>query len=1370
MRQVLLMRSNGVPNYAGATVYTDITGPLTNGGGGEFDVMAPWDVDGTFDNLVIRLKTAPGIGHSVTCTVRLDGVDTALTCTISGASLTARDTTHSFAVLRASLPRLSLKIVGTLGCAVVGADGLEVAIEFEGDTANESGWAWAGTQSNIGTNYASLMSGNYNGWTVSAGSTVESVLACAGTLESWTVLLHADSIDPGGEIYFDLYRNGILQDGTGGTVDARITFTNASPLRQAKTIALPNTPGDRYYVRRTNTALNTYATVAAIGGRFIASVDGQSNVCGYAFDEPATTGGGEYHRLVNDNPSAWGAYADHSITAGVTAFGLSKFYQRLQGAPTGTYTTSVAKNGALPSGTPSVVISGAEVADADLSGSVSFADGDTVGLCCVPLSTPTARASSWGLVMSVGANTPPVVSAGPDRTITWPVNFLSILGSASDDGLPNPPGVLTILWEQLSGDPAIIGPTDEAITTVEVPGPGTYVFKITGDDGEFTDDDTMTLTVAEPAPEIEFEPASAEIGLSWVETYHVDSANAPKVFLHAPVDLNDPVFYYGGFKEARVLSFGEVIRALSDPYGVYESAEFSWVSSDYDRLFRGWMANAYQKYIQNRHVIMRMIDDAHRRLFYTPRTLVRGVLRGYKPRGPLHYEFRGADFLTSLFGPANLQKQIPQEAISRAQFPTCPSASVGLPVPALFGELAQTMSASLPPIMTGDTARGFFSEGGYLLAGFGDLPSAAATPTGVSVTAGAPASGAIPTTLPGGAQWGAMVTAVDALGVESDPVPFWSDGPGAPSPGSFASGFPLPFDTVDGTQDITVAWTPSAGADKYRVYLGTYYYGFRPVVVKEASDPTATVTFTSDTDGTPASFYQSWTYSVSAVLADGETGISNEITSRVRTHRRPTRLEWSTVVGATAYRVRRKTPGSDWDRMWEVAAPTTSFDDDLLDTGATIINGIAELAGVVPGIPLGIVFDTFGNPWQEGLICGHQVEEISAVFQGGVQIDPALYGSTFLIPGQTGYSTYFTLAMGHDGSPQFHLVNDRVYTKFYVNGAAAEAFADGSKPITFNVKGRRNSDGDYIDQLADIYLEFITNFGFQDAGGNYLPIPVWDIDITGSSRPQIDVASFAALKALHAARLPGGYPGGIAFGADGTFITLRDALAQFNVSNDCDSAFNRNSQFFVTAFNENLALLETAREYGQVNDIVRDSVDVDPRADDVENVQIYSYRKFYALPADGRQWDIENAERKDDDAIDQLRERRPSRPVLLYGVRTALVAEDIVRRRLVARKEPPILVEIKTALNGLSTELGDVILAEHTDFPGSGLRPYRVFRHIVSPQHYYVRLLCEDVTRRYDELQYFGPLEDEAVMDGNLGDEDSTDAPLPGAYPLGDES
>ena len=48
------------------------------------------------------------------------------------------------------------------------------------------------------------------------------------------------------------------------------------------------------------------------------------------------------------------------------------------------------------------------------------------------------------------ANQAPVANAGVDASVSLP-NTLTLAGSVSDDGLPDPPGTVTVAWSEVSG-------------------------------------------------------------------------------------------------------------------------------------------------------------------------------------------------------------------------------------------------------------------------------------------------------------------------------------------------------------------------------------------------------------------------------------------------------------------------------------------------------------------------------------------------------------------------------------------------------------------------------------------------------------------------------------------------------------------------------------------------------------------------------------------------------------------------------------------------------------------------------------------------------------------------------------------------------
>ncbi len=96
-------------------------------------------------------------------------------------------------------------------------------------------------------------------------------------------------------------------------------------------------------------------------------------------------------------------------------------------------------------------------------------------------------------------NQPPSVDAGPDQTITFPTDTLTLTGTVTDDGLP-PGSVLTISWTQVDGPVAVdFGSPDQAQTTARFSVAGDYILRLSGSDSEFTVSDDVNVQVLPPA-------------------------------------------------------------------------------------------------------------------------------------------------------------------------------------------------------------------------------------------------------------------------------------------------------------------------------------------------------------------------------------------------------------------------------------------------------------------------------------------------------------------------------------------------------------------------------------------------------------------------------------------------------------------------------------------------------------------------------------------------------------------------------------------------------------------------------------------------------------------------------------------------------
>jgi hypothetical protein len=92
-------------------------------------------------------------------------------------------------------------------------------------------------------------------------------------------------------------------------------------------------------------------------------------------------------------------------------------------------------------------------------------------------------------------NQPPVVNAGSNQSITLPASA-SLSGTVSDDGLPGPPAALTTTWAVFSGPGTVtFGDPSALSTTANFSVSGTYVLRLTANDGDLTASADVTVNV-----------------------------------------------------------------------------------------------------------------------------------------------------------------------------------------------------------------------------------------------------------------------------------------------------------------------------------------------------------------------------------------------------------------------------------------------------------------------------------------------------------------------------------------------------------------------------------------------------------------------------------------------------------------------------------------------------------------------------------------------------------------------------------------------------------------------------------------------------------------------------------------------------------
>jgi hypothetical protein len=140
---------------------------------------------------------------------------------------------------------------------------------------------------------------------------------------------------------------------------------------------------------------------------------------------------------------------------------------------------------------------------------------------------------------------------------------------------------------------------------------------------------------------------------------------------------------YGQPKTPRVLSFGNLTRALSDDKGGFEGSSMTITLSDYDRTLRGLHAT---QTLLNQMITVYVADAATIASGGTPWKVFRGVVRDFEPDSDLKYRITIEDPLTLTMSAFAQEKLVPPTLISISDG----TADQGLresPVPVLYGAL-----------------------------------------------------------------------------------------------------------------------------------------------------------------------------------------------------------------------------------------------------------------------------------------------------------------------------------------------------------------------------------------------------------------------------------------------------------------------------------------------------------------------------------------------------------------------------------------------------------------------------------------------------------------------------------------------------------
>ena len=174
---------------------------------------------------------------------------------------------------------------------------------------------------------------------------------------------------------------------------------------------------------------------------------------------------------------------------------------------------------------------------------------------------------SGDLTVTVGAgNQAPTVSAGPDQSIVLPNNAVTLNGVAFDDGLPNPPGALTITWSKVSGPGNVtFGDPAKAITTAAFDQPGPYVLRLSANDSVLSSSANVTIAVRQTnqAPVVN---AGPDQFLSMPGLGDIDPSFKPVLFASNPNEFGFQFVLYYPPENNLITSLGEFRNTLIETF------------------------------------------------------------------------------------------------------------------------------------------------------------------------------------------------------------------------------------------------------------------------------------------------------------------------------------------------------------------------------------------------------------------------------------------------------------------------------------------------------------------------------------------------------------------------------------------------------------------------------------------------------------------------------------------------------------------------------------------------------------------------------------------------------------------------------------
>jgi hypothetical protein len=359
----------------------------------------PVPIAGTFRNLKLLCTS---IHPTYTVTLMVNGVASTLTATLLSTEEEVQDTDHDVVVVAGDL--VAYKVVGS----TVAYPGFSAGtcIEFEGAESIYGINCNAAVVAIGGSIFGgALGNGQQESFGAPGTQLSETYSICAANGNITAIRAYANTIGAGGSWAVRIRKNGITQDGAGGTVDTTCTITDPAQTGNSA-FTLPVVIGDHIDIISTRLVTSHTPSSAPTVSACIAftpTTAGEYMLCGGSNDSLSATVDG--YKWVRSRQLELPEYSN-AAPIGSTGLRARGLYVERDGVPgVGKSVVYTLRKNATDT---DITFS---IADSNSTGfvidDVSFVDGDRIDIEASPVNTPGNNPIHWGLTVDTAAEPPP---------------------------------------------------------------------------------------------------------------------------------------------------------------------------------------------------------------------------------------------------------------------------------------------------------------------------------------------------------------------------------------------------------------------------------------------------------------------------------------------------------------------------------------------------------------------------------------------------------------------------------------------------------------------------------------------------------------------------------------------------------------------------------------------------------------------------------------------------------------------------------------------------------------------------------------------------------------------------------------------------